>query len=251
MKKQIIALMLALLTLTAAFYACAEGAGSSIEGSIADGAYTMTFPPVIGAWEASVSEEGALTIASETLDESGHYTVTVAAAVENGAGTLTVARRVGPVRIEAHTADLTVENGAVTELTGGSHTVASPEDDLAEVLVGEWNTDPENNLLVMTIARGAEGGFDVEIVSAVSHGALLWKMTVYEDCVDDALVYVGGTLYNAPITDTETTDVGEPIREGLSGSFKLGVREDGTPFLTWDGGDATAEEFLGKELIRM
>ena len=114
MKKQIIALMLALLTLTAAFYACAEGAGSSIEGSIADGAYTMTFPPVIGAWEASVSEEGALTIASETLDESGHYTVTVAAAVENGSGTLTVARRVGPVRIEAHTADLTVENGAVT-----------------------------------------------------------------------------------------------------------------------------------------
>ncbi len=249
MKKQIIALMLALLTLTAAFCACAEETGAAITGSLNDGVYTATFPAAsAGAWEASVTDGSALEIASESLGEDGSYTVTVAAAAENGTGTLTVARRVGAARVEAHTMDLTVENSAVTEVTGGSYTAVTPEDELAEALVGEWTTDPEANLLVMTVVRSAEGGFDVELVSAVSHGAKLWKMTVFEDCVDCALVYENGCLYDAPVDGSET---GDAIGEGLCGSFLMGVREDGTLFLQWNGEDGEAAEFQGKELIRL
>ena len=65
---------------------------------------------------------------------------------------------------EVYTFDLHVENGAVTESTGGSYTASPDEAEQDPFLSGEW-TEKETQVTQMTISKNAERGWDVEIAS--------------------------------------------------------------------------------------
>ena len=158
-----------------------------------------------------------------------------------GDGDMTVAVRhfVGAACDEVMTWDLHVENGAVTEVTGGSYT-ASPEDAvLDDALVGEW-LEAETQFTGMTIEKNPESGWDVEIVSPVSHGAYVFKTSVLFDCELNSLVYDKGKFWDIDGNYDGSAELGEARTAGTTGSFGL-VVEDDSLVLDWHDDDENPE----------
>ena len=86
----------------------------------------------------------------------------------------------------------------------------------------------------MTIAHQAEGGWDVEMVSPMTHGAFMARMRVYYDCEADALMYEDGTIWNLPITDSDQPGpLPEPALTGVSGRLAILPGENGGIELGW------------------
>ena len=151
--------------------------------------------------------------------------------VGDGDVTVGVRHYTGIACDEVHTFDLHVENGAVTESTGGSYSASPDEADQDTYLSGEW-TESETQTARMTISRNAERGWDVEIASPLTHGAYVFKTTIYYDCELDSFVYEKGQFWDAPITDEPNPDLGEVKIAGTSGSFAIAGDEQGIR-LTW------------------
>lgn len=151
-----------------------------------------------------------------------------------GDGDVTVCLRhyTGIACDEAFGWDLHVENGAVTEVTGGSHTKAPDDEEIDPTLVGHWLED-ETQFTDMTIEKNPERGWDVEIASPLTHGAYIFKTTVYYDCDVDAFVYDKGKFWEVPITDSEEeADLGEAKVAGTTGRIAF-VEDNGEVKLEW------------------
>ena len=116
--------------------------------------------------------------------------------------------------------DLRVADGAVVEATGGSYTASGDPADSDPYLVGEW-MEKDTQFTQMTIAKN-EGGraWDVEIASPMTHGAYIFKTTIYYDCELHSFVYDKGKYWEVPITDSEEeTELGEAKVAGTTGRF--------------------------------
>lgn len=161
---------------------------------------------------------------------------------------------------EAHTFDLHVENGAVTESTGGSYTASPDEAEQDPFLSGEW-LERETQFTQMTVEKNQARGWDVEVVSPMTHGAYIFKATVYYDCELDTFVYDKGKFWDVPITDSEEApELGEAKLAGCTGSFTLGGDSVEGATLTWysdvapeesvvfERADATAIDYGASEL---
>lgn len=162
-----------------------------------------------------------------------------------GDGDVTVGLRhyIGIACDQASTWDLHVENGAVTEVTGGSQTMAPNDEDFEPVLVGEW-LEVETQFTEMTVEKNPERGFDVEIASPLTHGAYIFKTTVYYDCDLDAFVYDKGKFWEVPITDSEEeAELGEAKVAGTTGRIAL-VEDDGALKLEWYDSERPDESVL-------
>ena len=132
---------------------------------------------------------------------------------------------------EVHTFDLHVENGAVTESTGGSYTASPDEADQDPFMSGEW-TESETQITQMSVSKNAERGWDVEIASPLTHGAYVFKATFYYDCELDSFVYDNGMFWDVPVTDEPNPELGEAKIAGTSGGFAIAGDEQGVS-LTW------------------
>ena len=132
--------------------------------------------------------------------------------------------------------DLVVEGGEVKECTGGSNEEAPDEESMDAYLTGVWMED-ETQFSEMEIAKNPEKGWDVEIVSPASHGAYVTKATVYYDCMTESLVYDNGTVYEAPITDSDETELGDPAAENTEGMLKITGDDEENIRLEWTHGD--------------
>ena len=151
-----------------------------------------------------------------------------------GDGDVTVCLRhyTGIACDEAFGWDLHVENGAVADVTGGFHTKAPDDEEIDPTLVGHWLED-ETQFTDMTIEKNPERGWDVEIASPLTHGAYIFKTTVYYDCDLDAFVYDKGKFWEVPITDSEEeADLGEAKVAGTTGRLAF-VEDDGEVKLEW------------------
>ena len=115
---------------------------------------------------------------------------------------------------EAMTWDLHVEDGEVKEVTGGSHTASPAEEDQDPYLSGEW-LEQDTQFTTLNATWNAEGGWDIEIVSPLSHGAWLIRARAYYDCDYGAFVYDNGVMYNLIPEEGEPE---EKAAEGLWGS---------------------------------
>ena len=141
------------------------------------------------------------------------------APVGDGDVTVGVRHYAGYACDEMMTWDLHVENGAVTEVTGGSYTASGDEADSDPYLLGEW-LEKDTQFTQMTIEKNPEKGWDVEIASPMTHGAYIFKTTIQFDCERNGFVYDKGKFWNVPITDSdEEVELGEAAVAGTTGIF--------------------------------
>ena len=128
--------------------------------------------------------------------------------------------------------DLHVEGGAVQEVTGGGEALAPDEAEQDPYLSGEW-LQAETQFAQMTVEKNPERGWDVEIASPMTHGAYIFKTTIYYDCDLDGFVYDKGKFWDLPITDSdEEVELGEAAVAGTTGLFTFSGDEENL-LLTW------------------
>ena len=132
--------------------------------------------------------------------------------------------------------DLVVEGGEVKECTGGSNEEAPDEESMDAYLSGVWMED-ETQFTRMEIARNPEKGWDVEIISPASHGAYVTRAVVYYDCMTGALIYNNGAVYEVPITDSEESELGDPVVENAKGMLKITGDDEENIRLGWTHDD--------------
>lgn len=128
-------------------------------------------------------------------------------------------------------------------------------------IVGRW-TEYETQFTEMTVEKNPAAGWDVVIVSPLTHGAYIFKTTIRYDAESDRFVYDKGKYWDVPITDSdEEAELGEAKIAGTTGSFAV-VPDEQMLRLTWvddQNPDAevifeyadtaswvTAHEFLGE-----
>ena len=89
------------------------------------------------------------------------------------------------------------------------------EEELLPLLPGEWR-QAETQVESLFISRGQEAGWDVQIVSPLTHGAAVFLGNFAFDQEEGALICNGGALYEAPITDEEIEEgYGALVSDGL------------------------------------
>lgn len=99
-------------------------------------------------------------------------------------------------------------------------------------IVGDW-TECETQFTEMTVEKNRVVGWDVVIASPLTHGAYIFKTTIYYDAESDSFVYDKGKYWDVPITDSyDEGDLGEAKIAGTVGSFAL-VPDEQAPRLIW------------------
>ena len=143
---------------------------------------------------------------------------------------------------QAHTWDLTVRDGKIQEVTGGSYTAVLPEEEVSPLLAGRW-VQKDTQFTQMTITKNPEMGWNVEIISPLTHGAYRMTTTIYQDCYEGAFLYSQGMRDELPADYSEEMDLGEPDTVTSAGRFKLGGTEV-TLTLTWTAEDMSEEAIV-------
>ena len=111
------------------------------------------------------------------------------------------------------------EDGAMQETSGGACEAALSDED--PDIAGEWRQE-ETQWESLFAERSSEGGWDVEIISPLTHGAAGFLGNFRFSCGENALVCTDGALYEAPITDEETeAGYGALISDGLHARIVL------------------------------
>lgn len=119
-----------------------------------------------------------------------------------------------------------VEDGKITEQTGGGEGYGATGEDLAPVLAGDWVE--EDGSLCMEISVSDDNALDFVISdgSGKDGKTTYYTMTAYYDCVQETLIYKNGTEHVAEITDGSETEAETEEKEG-TGTGKFGIIEDG------------------------
>ena len=207
----------------------------TIVGRIEDGSYILRFPVQeneTGEWVADdMSQDDSIVKLAYARLENGAFEVRYDP-VGDGEMAVAVRHMNGIACDEAHTFELLVKDGKIQEVTGGSYTASPTDEELAAYCIGEWR-EQETQFTQMTIGTNDEGALTAEIVSPMTHGAYLFRMTLHYDCELNAFLYDDGEQYDLPITDSEEADLGEPVQQNLSGRLLLLADENDTLLLSW------------------
>ena len=214
MMKKLIALFLAAALVCTACCAPAEEAPVRVTGDIRDdGSYTLTVVPDendTGKWIADpMTQDQSVVKLAESGMANGVFT---ARYVPAGDGEVSVSLwhydKHGACD-ELRTFDLKVQDGKVLEVTGGSLLVSPSEEEVDPYLSGEW-LEKDTQFNHLTVKKNPEGGWDIEILSPMTHDARVIRATVYHDCDYDSFVYNDGKKYDLlpgggiPEKETET-----------------------------------------------
>ena len=120
---------------------------------------------------------------------------------------------------EVFTWDLRVQDGLVSEVLGGSHTVAPTEDELDPLICGEWRAD-DGVAAGMTIARNADGGWGLQIAEERPE-QIVMRANVFYDCELDEFVYEEGAFYANDGGDATAAQAGDPVEQGVYGCIAM------------------------------
>lgn len=247
--KKLTTWMLALALLLCGVSALAELSNdgvTTIDTLIEEGSFIIQIPAEDGvsAWIADDMAQDDSVVKLYDADTIEDTFVVRYDPVGDGDVTVGVRHYTGIACDELLTWDLHVEDGAVQEVTGGSHAAAASDDDLEPGLCGEW-LEQDTQFTQMTIERNEEHGFDVEAISPATHGAYIFKTTIYYDCDLDALVYDKGKFWDVPITDSEEdAELGEAVVAGATGAFTLGGDSIDDVTLTWYNDQSPEEQVV-------
>ena len=198
---------------------------------IDNGAYVIRIPTAEGenAWHAdAVHPDGAIKEITTAEMKDGCYEVRFVPE-QDGESTVNVYHFNGYSCDQMFSFVLKAQDGAVLESTGGSYTASPAEEDQDPFISGEW-LEKDTQFTNMTIAKNPEKGWDVEIVSPMTHEAYVFRATIYFDCADDAFIYDGGALYSLT-ADGEAA--AEPDRDDLHGEIKPQGENEENLLLVW------------------
>lgn len=235
--KKYVSAMLVIALMLCGFAALAEGtqdaAGLEVNTLTEDGSFIIQ----IGAgddlgWIADdmAQDDSVVKLAFEDTLE-GTY---VARYEPTGDGDVTVGVRhyIGIACDKRLTWDLRVADGAVQEVTGGSQAFSPDEAEQDPLLSGEW-LQAETQFTQMTVQKNEARGWDVEIAAPMTHGAYIFKTTIYYDCDVNGFVYDKGKFWDLPITDSdEAVELGEAKLAGTTGVFAFS-EDDQEVYLSW------------------
>ena len=206
-----------------------------ITGTIENGSYILQVAleeNETGKWTAEdMSESDSAVNLNYARLENGIFEARFDPAAD-GKATVVVKHMNGIACDRAHTFDLLVKDGQIREVTGGSFAVSPAPGELNGYFAGEWR-EKDTQFTVMTISEGSEGVLNAEIISPVTHGAYLFRMSLRYDCLLEAFVYDDGAVYDLPITDSDEFILGEPIKKDLGGCLMLKADENGQETLVW------------------
>ena len=192
-------------------------------GKIVDGSYLFSVKVRegdTGKWEAEdLSQDDTVVKLGEIKNENGLYEVRYDP-VADGEINVGVRHFTDGVCDEVHEFVLKVKDGKITEVPSGSYTASPDDSDLDAFLSGEW-AEVETQFTVMTVKKNEGRGWNVEIISPVSHGAYVFKANIGYDCDLDGFVYSDGSFYEVPITAEETSELGDPVAENISGILRF------------------------------
>ena len=218
---------------------------SSLAASAEDGTYAIeaAIPAgQAGEWrtdDPATLENNVVKLVSSAVE--GDAFVAQYEPVNDGTTSVNLKHYNGPACDMFYTYTLTVENGQISQKGEAVLTQAPAADALNPFLAGNWAED-ETQFTVLDLENNDEGGWSAQAVSPVSHGAYVYKMTLYYDCELQKLVYDDGAVYDAPITDSaDETDLGDPNATGKQGTMEITSTDDGNVALFWNaeanGGD--------------
>ncbi|MBQ9039462.1 MAG: hypothetical protein IJ119_08260 [Clostridia bacterium] len=219
MKKLFVVILAVALLLCAA--ALAEETKAKVKGEIVDGSYVIRIPDENGdlGWLADdmAQDDSVVKLAKAGL-EGNEFVIQYD---PTGDGEVSVGARhyIGIACNEYLTWDLSVKDGKVTEVTGGSYTASPDPETFDPYLVGEYES--ADGMAGMTVAKN-EGGraWDVDMSGALTQGGYVFKTTIYYDCELDRFVYDKGKTWNVEITESgEAPELGEATIAGQTGAF--------------------------------
>ncbi|MBQ6000372.1 MAG: hypothetical protein IJL15_02425 [Clostridia bacterium] len=249
MKKAFPILLVLVILLTLALCGCEKKAEEpKMSAEISDGSFVIQIPVADSGlnWVADDMAQDDSVVKLSSADVVDDAFIARYDAAGDGKATVRVLHYVGIACDELHAWDLSVENGAVTEASEGTDTYAPPEAEQDSQLSGEW-LEEETQFTQMTIEKNVERGWNVIITSPMTHGAYIFKATVYYDCDLDAFVYDKGKFFDLPL-DTES-ELGEAFVMGTVGSFSLrGNGDDVKLIWTNDDGPVDSITFVRAEI---
>ena len=197
-------------------------------GEIVDGSYFFRVKiregdP--GTWEADdLSQDDSVVRVGEIKTENNLYEVRYDP-VADGEINVGVRHFTEGVCDEIHEFVLRVKNGQIVEVPSGSYAASPGDGELDPFISGEW-AEVDTQFTRMTVKRNEGRGWNLEIVSPLTHGAYVFKANIGYDCDLEGFVYSDGTFYNVPITAEENPELGDPVTKDVSGILRFeGVDE--------------------------
>ena len=230
--RKMIAVLLSMVLLACSAFAAAEGTQENtvrceIDG---DGGYVIRVsidPDEPGEWVASDMAQDDSVVTLDYARVEGNELVVRYAPAGDGDMCVVVRHMDGIACDRVHTFDLRVAGGRVTESLGGSYAESPSEEEMDAFLSGVW-LESETQFDTMTVEK-ADKGWHAEVVSPMTHGAYVCRMTFFYDCELDELVYEDGEIRNV----TGEGDPGTPVETGVYGSFRLVQTGEDTFGLEW------------------
>lgn len=106
--------------------------------------------------------------------------------------------------------DIRIEDGKITENTGGSHALPVSDEEMDAILSGDWEAEDGSNVF-LTLSLNPEGGFDGIVSDGSGRDGIiqLYTFTAEFDAISNAYIYQNGGFHTAQITDGS-----EPEKEG-------------------------------------
>ena len=238
---KILALVLAAALLGAVCCAQAEDAGAKITGNIEDGCYVLTVPvdPAdTGEWRADeMAQDQSVVKLAASGTENGVFT---ARYEPTGDGEVSVFLRhfnEHGTCDEMHGFDLLVKDGKVQETIGGSMLQSPEAADVDPYFSGEW-LEKDTQFTRLNVTAKNDSGWEIEILSPVSHGSWLIRATVYHDCDYNAFVYADGMKYDL-LPDGEASS--QETASGLWGTLRFAGTADNLQLEWYDMENSNGE----------
>ena len=234
MMKKLFAMLLAAALLVCAVAAMAEEPDNTIKGEIVDGSYVIRIPDEEGdlGWVADDMAQDDFVVKLAKAELEGKDFVVQYDPTGDGEVAVGVRHYIGIACNEYYTWDLTVKDGKVAEVSGGSYTAAPEAEVFDPYLIGEYESPDGMSGLTITKNEGG-GAWDVEINGALSHNGYVFMATIYYDCELDRFVYDKGKTWEVPISDSdEEPELGEATQAGLCGAFFF-TGDPANMMLTW------------------
>ena len=217
-----------------------------INCEIENGSYVIRIPTAENesCWQAeAIDKEGVVTVIETVETKDGLYTVRFIP-TQDGESTVSVRHFSGIACDQVFMWTLTVQNGEVQENVGGSYAASPAEEDLDPYISGEWK-EKDTQFTQMNIAKNPNRGWDVEIISPMTHGAYDFRATMSYDCARDAFVYENGQLF-------DLTPEGKPsitsANQGMKGIFRFQGENEDEIAIVWIN-DELSEESITFEHV--
>ena len=103
--------------------------------------------------------------------------------------------------------NIRIEDGEITEHTGGSHALPTTDQEFASVLSGAWEAEDGSNVF-LSLSLNPAGGFDGVVSDAGGRDGMteLYSFRAEYDVIAEAFIYQNGAFTAAKITDGSETE---------------------------------------------